>query len=1225
MKKNLLVLVFFVLLVVCAVLLCGCFGLFGNGNTNKDGKVALSKENFASFPSDGTHTYQYTGEEITVYSDVVINTPDNTNDVPNWLFNFNYENNVKVGTATVTITATEQNRYYYGSVSFNFTIEKGEVSVHDMDQLLYELESENAYRITARFNVDFSQSNVVIKQGVTLVVPILSNPTPFVVSGKLVNNGVIETEQVNTHYNGPLEFVNNGQIVNNGEIVANTQISLCNNGTFTNNGKFTVTKDAYTIFAKDNAIPNVYQTDGNLATQYVRTPLTAENVQLSFYSTVYKESYWENRPNVSLTYNGEMYTAQFTKEYRDYDHAGTAYVDVTIGQWDYHFYGSVAVPYQITKASIRVKNIAEYNKYVATGNYGTFTAPDGFNLYSGEVMVIDEDVEFNTSYLYVYGSLQNNGTIVTTSALSLGKNGTLVNNGSITATSGSFSAPMTNGANAQFVINGNAYFYHQLVNMGTFCVTPSSYALIEIASDYGIENSGTLTIDGEIVCHTLDVFSNSGKFVNTETVWSNIELPRDFTNVIVKRQLTLNDITLETDTHTYDGAAKPAVVTFETALTQGQYRISYTYDGSYSSTTTAPVNAGKLTVTIQIVNEKTVYVYNSSVSVPYEILRAETGVATAQQLYDASNNDNYYRVYLTSDITFSEAKNASGRTSTLRVAKGVELDTNGYRLTIGSTDNVYVYNYGKIFNSHVAQYPANFTPTVSDCGIYLSSARMYNYGAIVNNNLFYVDTKSTFSQQEGSSIENYGLMYLTSLLSDAYEVVNDGQIYERENLKNLKDNRTRVTLDRWVWEYIAEALYPQLMLFDKNGDPVEITEDRFNVVTKNDVPNRLCVLEVTALDEFDQLFYGSCTLSIIINKSVAKVSDMQSLIAATQDSNYAGYKIVAGFALSSNVTLPSGTFLDLGLYGFTGYSANYVVDCTSGAEIRVSVADANRLTTYLPVADRITFVGDITDEISVSVTFKSTTMGVINGLTPFNKSFNNLTIDLNGHFVGGQIRIDNEYKPTSGYLSLNIVDTSANKTGQLGSGTLSHGLIIACATRMDCTLTDVTIGGMELQKSTNLTATGCTFVTTATTGNARSAYYCAYHGVGASNGNNVNAVFTNCTFNGAVGAYLEYGHSTFISCDIFANGAYSKQGDWGSAILLNRNNAFLKIDMGNFHSVNGYCVELVNKVEGNKASVKITSRTNTGSDDGSNATGRWTCGQSSKVNNSALYTTVDSL
>ena len=1225
MKKNLLILVLCGLLFACAVLLCGCFGLFGNGNTTNDGKVALSEKNVVSYPSDGTHTYQYTGEEITVYNDVVINKPDNTDDVPNWMFDFAYENNVKVGTATVTITANDYNRYYYGSVSFNFTIEKGEVSVNNMEELLYELQNDNVYRLTARFNVDFDQKEVVIKQGVTLVVPILNNPTLFVVSGKLVNNGTIETAQVNSHYTGPFEFVNNGEIVNNGEMVANTQISFCNNGAFTNNGKFTVTDGEYTIFAKDNAIPNVYQTDGKSATQYVRTPLTAENVQLSFYSTVYKESHWENRPNVSLTYNGETYNSTFTKEYRDYDHAGTAYVDVTVGQWDYHFYGSVAVPYQITKATVRVKNVAEYNKYLATGNYGTFTSPDGFEIFSGEEMVIGEDVEFNTSSFFVYGSLQNNGTIVTTSAFILSKNGTLINNGSITTIRGSFSAPMVNGEKAQFVINGNAYFYHQLVNKGTFTVTPSDYALIEVASDYGIENSGTFTFDGEIVCHTLDVFSNSGTFVNTDTVWSNIELPNDFTNVIVKRQLTLNDVTLETAAHTYDGAAKPAVVTFATALTQGQYKISYTYDGTYSSSTTAPVNAGKITVTIQIVNEKTVYLYNSKVNVPYEILRAEIGVATAQQLYDASDNDNYYRVYLTSDITFTKAKNAYGNTSYLRVAKGVELDTNGYRLTIGSTDSASVYNYGKIFNSFVAQYPANFTPTVSDCGIYLSSSSMYNYGAIVNNNLFYVDTNSTFSQGEGSSIENHGLMYLTSLLSDVAEVVNDGQIYERENLKYLKDNRTRVTLDRWEWEYIAEALYPQLMLFDKNGDPVEITEDRFSIVTKNDVPNRLCVLVVTALDEFDQLFYGSCTLSININKSVAKVSDMQSLITATQDSNYLGYEIVAGFALSSNVTLLSGTFLDLGLFGFTGYSANYVVDCTSGAEIRVSVADVNRLATYLPVADRITFVGDITEEISVSVTFKSATMGVINGLTPFKKSFNSLTIDLNGHYVGGQIRIDNEYSPTRGYFAFNVVDLSADKTGQLGSGTLSHGLVLASATRMDCTLTGVTIGGMELQKSTHLTATGCTFVTTATTGNARSAYYCAYHGVGTSNGNNVDAVFTNCTFKGAVGAYLEYGHNTFISCDIYANGAYSKQGDWGSAILLNRNNASLNIDMGNFRSVNGYCVELVNKVEGNKASVKITSRTNTGTDEGSDATGKWTCGQSKKVNNYALFTTVDSL
>ena len=672
MKKNLLILVLCGLLFACAVLLCGCFGLFGNGNTTNDGKVALSEKNVVSYPSDGTHTYQYTGEEITVYNDVVINKPDNTDDVPNWMFDFAYENNVKVGTATVTITANDYNRYYYGSVSFNFTIEKGEVSVNNMEELLYELQNDNVYRLTARFNVDFDQKEVVIKQGVTLVVPILNNPTSFVVSGKLVNNGTIETAQVNSHYTGPFEFVNNGEIVNNGEMVANTQISFCNNGVFTNNGKFTVADGAYTILTNDNALPNVYQTDGEPATQYVRAPITAEYVQLSFYSAVYKESAWENRPSVSLTYNGEKYDGQFSKDYRDYDRAGTAYVDVTMGQWDYHFYGSVAVPYEITKASIRVKNLDEYNKYVATGNYDTFTTLDGFNLPSNETMVIGEGIEFHTSYFNVYGSLKNDGTIVTTALFRLSDKGSLVNNGVITVPEGSFYAPILNGENAQFTVNGYANFYHQLVNKGTFTVTSSSYSLIEVAPNYGIENSGSLTFNCEIVCHTLDVFSNSGTFVNTDTVWSNIELPSDFTKVIVKRQLTLDDITLETNTHTYDKTAKPAVVTFATPLTQGQYSVSYTYEGSSSSTTTAPVNAGKITLTIQIVNEKTVYLNKSSVTVPYEILRAEIGVDTAQKLYDASNNDNYYRVYLTANVTFDGAKNAYGNTTTtLTVAKGV--------------------------------------------------------------------------------------------------------------------------------------------------------------------------------------------------------------------------------------------------------------------------------------------------------------------------------------------------------------------------------------------------------------------------------------------------------------------------------------------------------------------------------------------------------------------------
>ena len=1274
MKKKILIslLVATVLALLAALVGCkGLFGgLFGGGEGGSKDKVDMSQVKVVYSPFDGAKTYPYTGVAITIDRDIMINTPDNSRRVGNEYFEFSYSNNVNAGTATVTITATENNEYYFGSADFHFTIEKGAVIVLDAETLIEELKGDNVYQITVGGNVDLGEEELTVKEGVKLIIATASSNSSgyqrsFTVGGKLINNGEIELMGTMSYF-GEINFFNNGEIVNNGTFTAGSRVEIFNAGTFTNNGTFTMTGSSYKIYTNDTDIENVFDSNGNRVELIYRHRIEEENIQLTTPYVVYSTNPNQNKLSYKITYNGASRYVMQTAEYRNYDRAGTAYIDITVGRTDDFFYGSITVAYEIKKASVAVSSVSELHEYAATGNYGTFTA-GSFTVEKGETLTVPEGTQLHASILYLQGTLVNYGKVavpgeagsgavfngyiffnyteggegklenygtVEADRFSLYKGASVVNRGVITVNMASLQSPFTNEEGAEFTVNGNVNFYHRYINKGVFSAAPTDYVMIEPLSGgtNAIVNSGSMRIEGDIVCRNMNEFTNSGTIENTGTVWTYIELPTDFKNVVVKRQITAEDIAFVDASPTYDGTAKPAALAESTGLKAGQYRIEYAYEGE-QATSTAPVNAGKMKLTIRVTNEKTMYFCSLSNQdergilrdIPYEILRAERGVSTAQDLYDYANNSNYKRLYLENDIVFSSAKTSSKLTTySFTVAAGVVLDTNEHTLTLEyiSNESPYLYNHGTIFNSKIGEYPVNYTPSFGDCGIILKKANLSNYGTIINNNLFYTDKNSRLYDREGGKIENHGIMYLTGLLTGSSELVNSGKIYERENLSDIGKDKSRVALEYWEVDYNGQEHFPEAYLYDREEKPVDLTNTgRFTVEYINFVENRLCGVRISAIDEFDKQFYGFYTATVNVKKSAAKVRDIDALIAATQDSNYIGYELTQSFALNKNVTLPASTFLDLGTYDFS-YSSAYTVDLTSGAELRVSVDTMDKFLKYVYVADKITFVGDIADEGPTSITFNASVMGKISDVTPFNKLYERTTIDLNGHRVGGQLSILNQYNPhinTTRYYVMNIVDTSEGKTGQLGTAGTKHGLSVGAPTAMYLNLDGVKVGGLELYYSVYLTARNSSFTTEAASGNTRAAYYCAN-----SSNNNVQAVFEKCTFNGAVGAYVKYAKHIFRDCTITATGEYSKTGDWGSAILIDSNYARVGIDRGNFSSKNGYCVEINNVSEVNRANNEITKRTNLGSDAGSDESGRWSCGQVGKVNN-ATYSIVDTL
>ena len=1201
MKKKILILLFCVILAVCTVALCGCFGLFGGGENGVGGggnsggkKVALTKDNLSTYPSDAN--FEYTGKPLEFGSCFFIYPPEGTSSIDADYFDYECADSVSLGKHTVKITATDDNPYYYGSITVEFTIVGAIRTVYNVEDLIAAIESNRYREIYLDFKslslstIDFGDKDLTIPAGTEVVIRnTLVYEGTMVVNGKLTVNGVLNFDRYNNS-DGSIILENDGEIVVNGKIVSDGDFRLYNSGTVTVNGEINFTAiDAWNyqlVYTNDVEIANVTCDSSNFR-QHVRHNLTADDVALEFYSVEYSTVAANLKPSVKFWVDGDEYEISYksyTSIYRDCTNAGVAYVDVTMGKHAAYFYGSATVPYEITKTRISVSSVADYNAKKATGNYDTFTTDSNFAVSSGATLTVEIGDTFLPQSLTINGTLVNHGTVTT----------------------------------------GSVYLYGSLENHGTFTATPTDdYVEIQTNAASGIKNSGTMTLNGEIVCVKLTDFVNSGTFTNTDTVWSYVNLPSDFSNVIVKRQIAADDVVLFHLSETYTGKALSASLADECALQYGQYRVEYAYAGqSYSSA--QPINAGKLTLKITVTDERTPFYANNTdgyvnyvEGIEFEILRGQKSISSVEDLRTYVANLNYWRLYLSKDVNTENAF--------ITLPEDMVLDTNGYRLTVERSLTVY----GTLTNSKLGEYSVDYAPTMDDCGVYLAKGVIENYGTIVNNNLICV-ASGAINVHEGSAIENHGLMFVNDLIDEGVcTITNDGTIYTRENLFNLHQNRSRIDLNQWEWDYTAANITPTATLYNANGEVVELT-DRFTVTIYNDVKNRICTVTITVNNLFDKEYCsdGAWELAVTINKSVIRIATMDELVTALADNNYLGYVITKGFALDRNLTVPFGAYLDLGIYGFSSYEKGCTVTMLNSL-LYVTADSMSRLAAYM-CADVIYLSSNEAVEVTASINSSGTVVG--SGTTnTFIKNYANKTIDLQGNQVLGKLTINipdgftlniiNSKKSSSASLTYYTVDGNGQPKDYYRALTINGSTGTA-----KVNISDVNIAGLYVERGINLTATNCKFraLSETTLTDDCIAYYATRDG---RESGSVTATFDNCIFEGYVCAYVAGGTHTFKNCTMNATGPYgnSNYNDRGSAIILAAVStgsamsypAYVNIDGGTITSAKGYCLQFTySDYVNNQKCVKVTSATDINT--------AWSSGQSAKCNYN-WYTVVDSL
>lgn len=143
--------------------------------------------------------------------------------------NITYTNFDRIGTASASINMKDDDLYYYGSLSFTYTILKGETTVTSLDELI-EKKSSGNYN---EYNINPSTSLITIDSSFTTLEDEIYNFSKNVtISGNFTNNGTIN--MTGSTYN-TLTINGTNTLTNNGTINLLEGSISSDNGTILNN------------------------------------------------------------------------------------------------------------------------------------------------------------------------------------------------------------------------------------------------------------------------------------------------------------------------------------------------------------------------------------------------------------------------------------------------------------------------------------------------------------------------------------------------------------------------------------------------------------------------------------------------------------------------------------------------------------------------------------------------------------------------------------------------------------------------------------------------------------------------------------------------------------------------------------------------------------------------------------------------------------------------------
>ena len=1141
MKKAFSILLPVIVLAICLLFVASCGGGGTTGGDNgASGGVRLT-EDMVTLKFDSVN---YIGEPI-VFDDsafeIIVNgTAANLRD-----FSFAYRDNVNAGTATVTVTAVTSD-LAYGSVDKHFTILPGSTTAYSLEEAKSALNNANFALVTLSAVTTIAEGETfVIPEGKSLQANLgIDNYGEIKALGdfglytnvKLNNYGKLTVE-------GKLALSNGAAIYN--IVSGNLRGKIVNNGTLYFNGE----------------APSGIEGNGNVV---VRRPLEEADVTLEKEEVRYvkgETGFLPGKITVKPLKGTASDGSKYSPVYSDNDYIGMATVTLTAPIDDGYFYGEKAVKYEIIPAAVTVSNEEELNAAFTDLEINYITYRQSIYKYTGSFTVPE-------GYTLDMGA----GDTVHLSAEDITVNGTLLaanlNAGTLTVPEGGTITVARDMTVREKLINGGTVVY----NGGEY----DDMALIGTVENTGsIVNNGIAYYESEVPFDVSGFDNTSGKLYSY--------CPLDgLANVIVKYDISDPEVMwLSYQTTPYNAEEQNPYIKRNPdlgILYSNQYRVTYLRNGTETDDKTS---AGAITMKIEIVF-RTENAFRGTASLDYEITRSETTVSKAVALVAAAKDPNYYKVKLGCDL----------EPNPVTVAKGVELDLNGYKLDVSG-----LKNYGRLV------IPANdfaegYTPGSDDCNLYFCS--IDNYGYIENNGLMASSPGTNncyFNNAEGSEFINNGSVTVDeAMLDGATPSSGTGTMIGRKYYEDLA-----FALTETEFYYDETEKEPDFTVtLKKDGSPVDKSIFTRQYVDNLDAGTGKLFLYDDNADIYSEFYitysiaHNNSPLTFTIYRSEIEVLTSEELLNAAADANYERITLKGNIALGSNVlTLNENVILDCGSYLLTT-NGTVAPSVPATSAITAGVSDIDSFNAMKYVATDVKLLCDIGNNTE-TVAFDAVNYSV------------DLDVDLNGYDLRAAVKIGNVSTDKTLAIKVRFYDDSVAKTGKISGLNSTDSEVYAIFTgrsdggsNVELILDDITVNGLNMGSgdgnTCSITVNGCKILGANDMSHAVRTKSASYN-IGLSSS------FADCYIEGYSAIIInsrETSH-TFDNCTIKGTGTYiapsgTSDAGKGYGVEVYFNYATKPVfNNCNIESVNGYAIvqtqQSSSKDYSNICSVNVTGGT----------------------------------
>ncbi len=1067
--KRTLLFLLIVGLITCALAACSLGGENNSGGGGSSGKKATFTESMIiQNPTKGTGSYVYTGEPIT-YPESSFSYEVNGKYPSYSDFTYTYENNVNVGTNTakLTIKAKDSNKYCTGSVVLYFSIVPDTVSVSEKSALISALSNTNHSRINL-------EASVTVDADETLTIPshstlsIQGNVT-LTVLGTLVVEGNLTVDGSRYYQGGTTSghLINRGSVESRGIITVTELGDVINSGAFSSQNTF---NNSGVIYSNDEAISGV--TNKGSGAQYVRQRLTEDDAHLTDADKNGVEFSQEKgvmRPPVVIANN-----AVCSVEYENNDHAGDATVTVTANERDAYFYGSVTLPFKITRGKATVSSYDTLAAAKRSGNYNRYEITGDVAVPQSDTLAFDEDetLNFAGNKLVISGAFINNGVIESyqvsynrITGESTVNEWTLeitINEGGSFAGSGVLAAEKISvDASGDFTLNSSSAtvftLFHQKKGMLTVksaltvptlransdasvsiedggsitCDTLSiagpltNAGLLDvgesgsIGSSAVITNSGTIRFAGDVRFYTVD-FSNTGSVVNTgEIVFDDVE---SFSNVIGGFDNSQGHIWTKTALENVDEN-----VTVKKQLTSEIVALQYAsipYDGSEKKPTFAIEGESP------VASDFTVKYFDST--------RKEVSPKTVGEYTLHLNVKNAKCPYYGNlDLTYTITKGTFLITTSSNFKSSIH-NVNFETVKLGTDVTV---SYPIVDSREQIALSEGITLDTNGYSLTLSRIAFTVNGTLVlsapTEDRKYSLLLTDYSKLDVQHVVSSGGVFVLASAGEQYyisssasaEFVNDGVVYAGKKI----NGDPNVTVTSGTGTIYARDTLPAADLAlsyvttvydgtDKEptvsyvGSVLASGEfDAFGVTYSKNKNAGQATVTVTP-DVLNVHYYGAATLPFAIEKASKEVTSLHTS-DFSDSSNYYEVKLLNDVIISEDVVVPSNMSFNFSLYNVFFTAGRLLVE--EGAVLR---AEANTATTFrqnLNNVHEIKLLATIADHLKVHFRpintdeqkiFLAKYYNSTHQLYPDTLKINNLNVDLNGYSLPGGFEIDTNGK-----------------------------------------------------------------------------------------------------------------------------------------------------------------------------------------------------------------------